>query len=438
MSAHASLSASGSAKWLACAAALATEEAVGKPDTGSTYASEGTAAHQVGYMALSQNKEAADFLGQMIKVNVGEPDEDVFEVTQEMVNALDVYTQYIRDLNGINLFNEVEVDYSHVAPEGWGTADAVVEQPKKLYVGDLKYGIGIKVEAFENSQGMLYAVGVLNSIEYLLTTEIEEVVIVIIQPRIDSILEYSISVTDLKKWAEETVKPKAAKAAKLLQVVKHLKQDPNVTPTELLGHLSPEDYNPTEKGCQWCRAKHTCKARANQGYAAAVKGFSDLNETEQADIANIDVSNDTLRDTSILSNEDLVAVYNAMKMFSTWAKDLQAELIARLESGQELPGYKLVATVGNRAWQHDEAETIKALRTAGMTKEDYYSHSLISPTQAEKVLKELKPGDHKKRYKKLEKAAIHKPPGADTIAPEKDKRPAIVKSEVTEDMDFLN
>lgn len=446
MAVHAKLGASSSDKWLGCSGALALEEAIGKPDKGSPAANEGTVAHFVGSECLQKDLNPSRFLGDVFEVQPdgetiqidGDPDGGTsFEVTQEMVDALDIHVNYIRDLNGGFSCYEQKVDYSHIAPQGFGTADAVIEVYEKvlpevyvntLYVCDLKYGKGIKVDAFENKQGMLYAVGALNSLEFLFEREIDKIVVVIIQPRIDQIGEYEISVEDLMKWAENEVKPKAERAAELVGFVTTAMGHDCTGKEAAEIHLKPEDFNPTEKGCQWCKAKGDCKARVNQGYEAAVKGFENLDIDEKADIAEIEVSKDTLRDVNILSNSELGVVFSKMKLFTKWMKDLKAQLLTRLDAGEEVPGYKLVkGNPGDRAWSADGVEeTIKALRTSGLQKKDYTIDGIISPTVAEKLLKENKPKDHAKRYKKLADVAIYRPEGKNTIAPDSDKREAIV------------
>lgn len=445
MAIHAKLGASSSPKWLPCSGALALEAAVGKPDKGSSFANEGTVAHHVGAECLQRDMNPSQFLNGVYEVQpdgeVRELDDDPngetsFKVNQEMVDALDIYVGYIRDLNGVSSFIEEKVDYSHIVPEGFGTADAVIEVYEKvmpdvhvntLYVCDLKYGKGIKVDAFENTQAMLYALGSLNSLDFLFERGIDKIVCVIIQPRIDHIGEFEISVEDLNKWAEEVARPKGEKAAKLLHAVTVAMED-GKRGRDAANLIPPEAFNPTDKGCQWCKAKGTCKARANQGYESAIEGFENLDTDEKVDLTKIEVSKDTLRNINVLSNTELGAIYDKMKLFTKWMKDLKDNLLERLEAGEKVDGYKLVqGKPGNRTWSDAEMEeTIKHIRTSGLQKKDYLIETIISPTVAEELLKANKPKDHAKRYKKLADVAIYRPEGKNAIAPESDKREAIV------------
>lgn len=423
--AHATLSASGSDKWLACPGSLALEAMIGVPDTGNEYTYEGTAAHTLLERSLRLNREPSAVLGKAITVNKGEPDERLIDVTEEMVNAVEIAIEYIQRLTPRNSFYEEKVDYSHIAPGGFGTADVLLEVYEKLapgmrvntlYVIDFKYGKGVKVEAFQNSQGMLYALGSLNSLDPLFDKEIERVVIVIIQPRMDHIDEYEISVDDLKIWGVEQVKPKAALAYELYDRFKGLE----------IGELCFDDgaFNPTLKGCKWCQGKRLskCKAVAAAGFSAAVEGFDDLTAEQKADLSSVEVKPETLHDPAFLDNADLAAIYQHMSVFKSFLDSLTDEIITRLKASEDVPGLKLVTTQGNRAWIGDDEATIKALRTAGLQKRHYEKIGLISPTEAEKLIKEVKPTSYKRRYRLLEKTAIHRPAGKDKIV--EDNSPA--------------
>jgi len=131
MAEHAKLSASAADKWLSCPGALALEHIINEPDRGSSFAQEGTAAHEVLNWALSKNVEPGDFLGDTVTVDAGTPQEAEIEVTQEMVDAVEVVTDYVRRLRARSAFYEKRVDYSHIAPEGFGTTDIALEVYEK-------------------------------------------------------------------------------------------------------------------------------------------------------------------------------------------------------------------------------------------------------------------------------------------------------------------
>jgi len=185
MSAHAKLSASSSHRWLVCPGSIKAEE--GLPDTQSDHSKEGSAAHFVAEQCLKNGLNAKDYIGIVIA------DYDL-QVTQEMADYVQVYLDYVRNLGGVPLI-EVRVDFSNIVPEGFGTADFITMVDDTLYIVDLKYGRGVRVNAEQNSQAMLYAIGVLN--EYGAIYEPKRIVLVIAQPRLDHIDEWEVTFDQL-------------------------------------------------------------------------------------------------------------------------------------------------------------------------------------------------------------------------------------------------
>ena len=420
MTNHAVLSPSSSAKWLSCPAAVAFESLLDVPDTGSDYADEGTAAHSVLEMILTGD-EPKELIGRSIVIDEGTPDARMLYATKEMVDNAEIAVEYIQRLQARNSFHEEKVDFSDIVPHGSGYSDVILEVYEKvapdkrvntLYVIDYKYGKGVKVEAFENSQGMLYALGALNTFDPLFDRDIERVVVVIIQPRMDHIDEYETTPAALKAWGQE-IKPKADLAYKLYDS----RYGEEAT-------LESEHFNPTKKGCQWCQGRRLkkCKAHAQAGYSAAVEGFDDLTAEQKTDLPAVEVTDDTLKDPAFLDNADLAAIWAKAGLFKRFIEELGEEIASRINAGQSVPGLRLVATEKPRAWRLDEEETIKALRTSGLQKKHYEKIGIISPTDAEKLLKEVKPKEHSRRYKRLEAAAVHRPPGNPKII--EDRKPA--------------
>ena len=103
------------------------------------------------------------------------------------------------------VYVEQRLDYSHLAPGGFGTGDCVIVAEPTLQVIDLKYGMGLEVSPVENPQLMLYGLGALEAFEALYS--IEEVALSIFQPRRANVETWTISTTDLIAWGETTVKP---------------------------------------------------------------------------------------------------------------------------------------------------------------------------------------------------------------------------------------
>ena len=195
MTEHAKLSASGAVRWLECPASVGMEEAF--PDTSSEFAEHGTAAHELAERCLTEDVTAEFHSGKTF---------NGFDADAEMAEAVQLYLDYVRNHKG-KMFVEQVVDFSPWVEDGFGTCDCIVIAGNTAYVTDLKYGKGFRVDAENNPQLMLYALGALNEYEFIFD-HINLFSLAIVQPRLDHISEFRITKSELLAWAE-TVKVKA-------------------------------------------------------------------------------------------------------------------------------------------------------------------------------------------------------------------------------------
>ncbi len=357
MTAHATLGASNAHRWLVCAGSVEAERDI--PNTTSPFAAEGTEAHELAELALQTSDAALDAYA-----------------NSEMAEFVRVYTDYVRQSAvGADLFEiEQRVSYADWVEGGFGTADAVIVKDGVIHVCDLKYGMGVRVDAEENPQGMLYALGAYAENSYL--GDIHTAKISIVQPRLDHISEWEISIEALLRWAE-WAKQRAEVTA-----------EPDAPRTA------------GEKQCRFCRAKASCEALRDATEAAIMSEFDDLDNMPKA---------------NTLTDEQMRAALDAKPLIESWLSAIEKLAKGRLEEGGGFAGYKLVEGRSNRRWVSDEQASETLINLLGS--EDAYSKKLVSPAQAEKLL-------GKKRVSEIADIVV-KSSGAPTLAPETDKRPAI-------------
>lgn len=383
---HALLSASGSSRWLACPPSARLEEPF--ENTSSDYAKEGTLAHEIADAELrvlsgeySKHKrtyaikklEKSEFYSKEMPNQVGKYVDFVHEQFSEMA--------FLSKMNPA-IFVEARVDFSDIVPEGFGTGDCVIATEGILRVIDLKYGKGIKVDAPNNSQLMLYAYGALKLVEFMY--EIDEVEMIIVQPRLNHISTWKISIDDLLHWAYGEAKEKAKLA------------------WEGKGEKKAGDH------CKWCKAKPICPAI--QDY---------VNEIAKHDFS----------EPELLGIEDVIEMYERIPILQDYAKSISDYLNSKALKGEEVPGYKLVEGRSNRRWV-DEDAAIQFLKD-----EFGFNHNEIVNTKLKGIgdISNLMSLDD---FENKMKTFIHKPEGKPTLVPESDKRQEYGISSAQKDFNY--
>ena len=382
--AHAKLSPSGAHRWMACPGSVALEAAF--PDQSSSYAAEGTLAHTL----ASEHLDGSGLHPSQRIGEVHEVDGYTFTVDAAMAAYVDDYCRLVQEYaqRGL-LLVEQRVPIAHVTGEAGatGTSDAIIVDTTKrtLYVVDLKYGMGVKVDA-DSEQLKMYALGAMEQCEPL--GEFYQVCMVIHQPRLNHVSEHWIYFGDL--WA---FKREAAEAAELTR-------QPDAP------------LVPGEKQCRFCKAKAVCPALRAE-VTEVVSGSATLDEFLVPDMTTGD--------------NYLSVAMSKVGLVEDWCKAVRAEVERRLLAGQTVDGFKLVeGRRGNRKWSSD-AEVEALFKSFRLRQDEMYDYSLISPTKAEKLLK-----DTPKRWEKAE-ALISRAEGKPSVAPATDKRSSLTVQSVADD-----
>lgn len=368
---HALLSPSAAHRWLHCTAAPRLEAAL--PDPGSPYAAEGTLAHSIAELklrkALIEPMGPKKFANALKKLQADE------SYDPEMLGHADAYLDYIQGIvHGYPqkpyVAAEVRLDLSDFAPECFGTADCIIIGGDEMHVVDYKYGKGVQVDASDNPQLRLYALGALMA--YHLFYDIRTVHMHIFQPRLGHEDTAVATRDELMDWGVMAVRPKAQTAAE-----------------------GPGEYRAGD-WCRFCRARGQCKEQARQ---------------------ELLIYNRLHRDPALLDGPGYANILPELAALRKWADQVEETALSRLLDGEEIPGYKAVE--GRRTRQFiDQEAAFTALQGAGYDEALLYERKPLTLAAAEKVV-------GKTQFQALVGAYIISPPGKPTIAPASDKRQPI-------------
>ena len=363
MTGHAILSPSGAHRWLHCTPSARLEQEFENVE--SVAAKEGTAAH-----TLCEHK-----LKKALRMRSKRPVSDYD--TDEMEECTDAYVDFVMEQYGLAKQNckdplvliEQRLDFSCFVPGGFGTGDCIIIADDKLHIVDFKYGMGILIQAEENPQMKLYALGALELYDALY--DIKDVSMTIFQPRRENVSTWTISVEQLREWAENELKPKAQMA-----------------------YNGEGEYLPGE-WCNFCRAAIKCRARAEEKLRLAQLEF---------------------RMPPLLADAEIEEILTVLPDLVKWANEITAYATdAAVSHGKEWRGFKIVEGRSVRKYR-DEEKVAEAAQEAGYT--DIYRKTLITLTEMQKLM-------GKKKFDEVLGSLICKPPGKPTLVPVTDKRPAI-------------
>ena len=413
---HALLSASSSKQWLNCPPSARLQEQF--PNESSAYAAEGTFAHEVCEYKVRK----------YLKERVKRPQSEEY-YTEEIDQITDVYAEFVISIieemkrNGCEPLVMVEerVDYTHIAPSGFGTADMLIVGKDEngngvLHIADFKTGQGVFVEADHNSQMMLYALGGLAAYGYIY--DIKTVRMSIIQPRLDNISTFECTREELENWGESIRK---------IAILAY----------EGKGEQRAGDW------CRFCRAKPVCKACKDEALSLCREEFLDLDEGafNEGAFSDESMQSDGIRASPADNSEncescersengtvpvfkqpglvpltELAQILPALNRISSWIESVFAFVSSEaINNGVTIPGYKVVEGRSKRMFTDTKAVVDTAVAN-GYT--DLYKQQLISLTEFEKMM-------GKKKFKELLGSYVKKPQGKLTLVPEDDPREAI-------------
>ena len=391
---HAILGASSAKRWLTCTPSARLGERLTSRfgSESSPYAQEGTKAHALAEIKVRKAFYAADGMTTTVYSRMSEEERDAYtginafrydalraelgDIPADMEHATDAYCDVVMEKYlsakdqdaSTRLLLEQRLDYSRWVPSGFGTGDCVIVSDSLLEIADLKYGLGIPVDAVDNPQLRLYGLGAIAKFGQLY--DFPAVRMTIIQPRLESVSEETLGRVELLDWAEAEVREKAQQAWKGI------------------GDFVPGDH------CRFCPAKAVCSARV----AEALKLFRYGFETP-----------------GLIPDEQIPGILETLDVAEAWIKDFRAYAEKQALNGQKFPGWKLVrGKKPNRRWADPEEVRAQLLR-AGYAPGQIETTSLKPVGEIEKTI-------GAKAFRALVGGLVAQGEGRLTLVPESDKR----------------
>lgn len=391
---HAILGASSAKRWLTCTPSARLGERLTSRfgSESSPYAQEGTKAHALAEIKVRKAFYAADGMTTTVYSRMSQEERDAYtginafrydalraelgDIPADMEHATDAYCDVVMEKYlsakdqdaSTRLLLEQRLDYSRWVPSGFGTGDCVIVSDSLLEIADLKYGLGIPVDAVDNPQLRLYGLGAIAKFGQLY--DFPAVRMTIIQPRLESVSEETLGRVELLDWAEAEVREKAQQAWKGI------------------GDFVPGDH------CRFCPAKAVCSARV----AEALKLFRYGFETP-----------------GLIPDEQIPGILETLDVAEAWIKDFRAYAEKQALNGQKFPGWKLVrGKKPNRRWADPEEVRAQLLR-AGYAPGQIETTSLKPVGEIEKTI-------GAKAFRALVGGLVAQGEGRLTLVPESDKR----------------
>lgn len=371
--AHSLLSPSAAHRWMTCTPSAKLCENM--PDTKSEAAAEGTLAHELCEAKIRTyiledwtKRKLAAFITKLKKNELWQ--EEMQEHTQEYLDYVNKEALAYPETPFIDVESKLDLSNWITEPGASGTADCILIGNGLLTVIDFKYGKGVPVYAEHNPQMLIYALGAYSKYNFIMP--ITDIKCVIFQPRINNISEWSTSLDDLLAFGKEVT----AKSEEALK--------------------GDGEFVPGEAQCRFCKARATCRARAD---------------------LNIKLAGFTSKKPPLLSNEEIGEYLNQGEDVASWLSDLKDYALAECLNGREVKGYRAVEGRGSRSWT-DADKAFETLIANDVPEEMLYERKQVTLAGIEKLI-------GKKRFGEIVGEFVEKKPGKPALVKESDKRKAI-------------
>lgn len=342
----------------------------------SVYADEGSACHAAIAHALMHDLEAQDLLGKVF------PPFLEHRITQELIDdalapCLRFFDGIDNSQDGMEFYVEKRVAIPFL-PGVFGTADLIGKLDDRSVVGDWKFGVGEKVYAWyedesdgvavtvPNEQLMFYALGATLTCPEMFRLDEPNwpITIFIGQPRHrdgPNFDGYTVSTRDIMDFKN-----------RLLRAAAEAKSD-----------------NPSMVKGEWCRFM-PCKAICplHTGPLLDVGTISSLMTRVQLEAA-VDGGSPGGASAAVDWGKTYGLMLSLANQIEPVLREWRSQAQVYLEEGNAIPDWKLVNKRATRRWVKPDKSVERRLARLGLSKDGRMPRSLVTPPQAEKLLKTI-------------------------------------------------
>lgn len=324
-------------------------------------------------------------------------------VTREMANAVEVAVDYIRDIHDkmrkpvLKPEHEVWIDcLDYQDEDGHGTLDVLLFNDTDVHVVDYKHGQGEVVEADENEQTTLYAIGELNNGKH-----------------------------KGKKWHLHIAQPRAPHPDGPCRVWTTDEKQLRLFEKNVQKRVDDHDpdnphYSAGKEQCRWCwRRTEGCKALAQEAISTAQLDFKDFVKGKKMSTPR----------AAELTSEELVNVMKGIDLLKLFVTSVEEAIFGRLQQDDVVTKkhFKLVEGRSNRKWKSEDT-VMREFKKLGISVDLYAPRKLVGIGDGESIV----PKQVRTRF--MDKHTF-KPIGKATIATIDDPRRAIKATSAIEDFE---
>lgn len=359
---HSFISPSASERWINCPVSVWLTQSIPMVEESTGAAEEGTLAHQLAELKIRKNIINEIGIDELMDDLRNDP---LYQFEMDVFTS--EYLDFIESRVDKDAIVKVEecLDLGQFYDGMFGTVDCAVITDKTASIIDFKYGKNVEVEATNNSQLLLYAIGIY---ERYHTMGFEEIELAIFQPRMANIDVWRITVGDLLKWRDSVLIPAIARINVKSAMAK------------------------SGSWCRFCKGQAKCELYAKR----------------------YECDEETLLDPFELSNDEIGELIDKFSGIDAYLKKLKAFAEETILFGGEIPGWKMVNGRISRNWM-DADTAIKRLVDAGFDLEQIMDPKILTPAKMEKML-------GKSKFNELVGDLVERKAGKPVLAKSTDKR----------------